>query len=76
MTNAIIFGTIALLIFAVIFAAKRWGGSGVRAKQSEANFKEIADAQERAADAARRVGGSLTDDELNERLREHGAIRD
>jgi len=75
-TGLIIFGTIVVLLVALMFAAKKWGGFGVKVKQAEDSFKEIVNAQDRAADAARRVGGSLSDDELNERLRKHGAFRD
>jgi len=48
-------------------------------KQKIANLEEHIDVRDRAdsaADAARKVGGTLSDDELAVRLRKHGALRD
>ena len=66
-------------IFMALFLARRSGRKAAEAKQERINLEahiETGKRANKAADAARAVGGDLSDDELHDKLRKTSRLRD
>lgn len=72
-----ILGAVAFL--GVWFGRERAGRKKERAKQKQRNMENYIDTTKRAREAAQdaaREAGQLDDDDLNDRLRDRGALRE